>query len=83
MKDIPMVTAPGRSVQCVTKREDPSDVLISGSGQGLKDLSTGARIGTSSIGQQARLLRFRVDFMGTLKKVGRRNSGDPVPHRVT
>jgi hydroxymethylbilane synthase len=78
-----MVIPPGRSVQCVTKRENPFDVLISGSGQGLKDLSTGARIGTSSIRQQARLLRFRADFMGALKKVGRRNSGDPIPHQVT
>jgi hydroxymethylbilane synthase len=62
MKDVPVVIPPGLSMDCVTKREDPFDVLISKNGHGLKDLPRAARIGTSSLRRQAQLLHFRPDF---------------------
>jgi hydroxymethylbilane synthase len=62
MKDVPVVIPPGLSMDCVTKREDPFDVLISKNGYGLKDLPRAARIGTSSLRRQAQLLHFRPDF---------------------
>lgn len=63
MKDVPILIPPDLSLACVTTREDPFDVLISRSGQGLKDLPPGARIGTSSLRRQAQLLHFRPDFV--------------------
>lgn len=63
MKDVPIVIPPGLSMGCVTKREDPFDVLISRSGHGLSNLPPKARIGTSSLRRQAQLLHFRPDFV--------------------
>lgn len=62
MKDVPILIPPGLSIQCVTKREDPFDALISRSGYGLSKLPQGARIGTSSLRRQAQLLHVRSDF---------------------
>ncbi len=62
MKDVPILIPPGLSVQCVTKREDPFDALISRSGHGLSKLRPRARIGTSSLRRQAQLLHVRPDF---------------------
>lgn len=63
MKDVPILMPPGLSITCVTKREDPFDVLISRSGKGLRDLPPGSKIGTSSLRRQAQLLHFRPDFV--------------------
>lgn len=63
MKDVPIVIPSGLSIQCVTKREDPFDVLISRTGCGLSSLPSRARIGTSSLRRQAQLLHFRPDFV--------------------
>lgn len=63
MKDVPIVIPPSLSMGCVTKREDPFDVLISRSGHGLSNLPLKARIGTSSLRRQAQLLHFRPDFV--------------------
>lgn len=62
MKDVPILIPPGLSIQCVTKREDPFDALISRSGYGLSKLRQGARIGTGSLRRQAQLLHVRSDF---------------------
>jgi hydroxymethylbilane synthase len=43
-------------------REDPRDCLVSASGKFLKDLPTGARVGTSSLRRQAQLLHYRSDL---------------------
>ncbi|NIO04427.1 MAG: hydroxymethylbilane synthase [Proteobacteria bacterium] len=63
MKDVPTIIPPGLSVRSVTKREEPFDVVISRSGNGLKSLPRKARIGTSSLRRQAQLLHFRSDLI--------------------
>lgn len=62
VKDIPTDLPEGLRLSVITKREDPRDVLISREGRPLKDLPTGARIGTSSLRRQIQLLSFREDF---------------------
>lgn len=63
MKDVPIVIPAGLAMSCVTKREDPFDVLISRRGQSLRNLPSGAKIGTSSLRRQAQLLHYRPDFV--------------------
>ncbi len=63
MKDVPTIIPPGLSLHSVTKREEPFDVVISRSGNGLKSLPRKARIGTSSLRRQAQLLHFRSDLI--------------------
>lgn len=63
MKDVPIVIPAGLAMSCVTRREDPFDVLISRRGQSLRDLPPGAKIGTSSLRRQAQLLHYRPDFV--------------------
>lgn len=48
LKDLPTKLPEGLSLGAVLQRQDPRDVLISGSGGGLSELPEGARIGTSS-----------------------------------
>lgn len=62
IKDVPTELPEGLHLSVITKREDPRDVLISKDGKPLKDLSKGAKIGTSSLRRQAQLLHFRSDF---------------------
>ncbi|MBW2057139.1 MAG: hydroxymethylbilane synthase [Deltaproteobacteria bacterium] len=62
MKDVPTSIPPGLVLGCVASREDPSDALVSRTGQRLNELPLGARIGTSSLRRQAQLLHFRPDF---------------------
>lgn len=62
MKDVPVDLPPGLIIAAVTEREDPSDVLISRTGARLKDLPSGARVGTSSLRRQAQLLHCRPDL---------------------
>jgi len=62
VKDVPTDLPEGLRLSVITKREDPRDVLISREGRPLKDLPTGARIGTSSLRRQIQLLSFREDF---------------------
>ena len=62
IKDVPTEFPKGLHLAAITKREDPRDVFISRTGAALKDLSRGAKIGTSSLRRQAQLLHFRTDF---------------------
>jgi hydroxymethylbilane synthase len=62
MKDVPAILPEGLSIDVITKREDPRDVLISQGNVALRDLPQGARVGTSSLRRQAQLLRFRPDL---------------------
>ncbi|MBR35159.1 MAG: hydroxymethylbilane synthase [Nitrospinae bacterium] len=62
MKDVPAVLPEGLSIDVITEREDPRDVLISKGNLALRDLPQGARVGTSSLRRQAQLLRFRPDL---------------------
>jgi hydroxymethylbilane synthase len=62
LKDVPMVIPEGLEIACITKREDPYDVLISGSGLGLMELPPGSVIGTSSLRRQVQIKRRRKDL---------------------
>ncbi|MFB3885263.1 MAG: hydroxymethylbilane synthase [Thermodesulfobacteriota bacterium] len=62
IKDVPTDLPDGLHLSAITKREDPRDVLISRDGILLRNLSQGARIGTSSLRRQAQILHFRDDF---------------------
>lgn len=62
IKDVPTELPEGLHLSAITKREDPRDAFISRDGTPLKDLTKGARIGTSSLRRQTQLLYFRSDF---------------------
>ena len=62
IKDVPTEFPEGLHLPVITKREDPRDAFISRNGRTLRDLSQGAKIGTSSLRRQAQLLHFRGDF---------------------
>ncbi len=63
MKDVPTHLPEALHIAAVLPREDYRDRLISRDGCKLKDLPTGARIGTSSLRRAAQLLQFRSDFI--------------------
>jgi len=62
MKDVPAEIPARLRLAAILEREDPRDVLISRSGQGLKDLPSGARLGTSSLRRRSQLLQRRPDL---------------------
>ncbi len=62
MKDMPGDMPAGLCIGAVPERENPFDALISGRGQCLKDLQSGARIGTGSLRRSAQLLHVRPDL---------------------
>ncbi len=62
MKDMPGDIPDGLCIGAVPERENPFDVLISSQGICLKDLKSGARIGTSSLRRSAQLLHVRPDL---------------------
>ena len=62
MKDVPTQLPGGLEILSIPAREDPRDALISREGDVLKNLPSGARIGTSSLRRQAQLLHARPDF---------------------
>jgi len=61
MKDLPVALALGLDIVAVPAREEARDVLISRGGGGLRDLSHGARLGTSSLRRQAFVRHLRPD----------------------
>lgn len=63
MKDVPSEVPEGLELAVVPRREDPRDVLILRRGKGLSDLSTGARVGTSSLRRVSQLLHLRPDLI--------------------
>jgi hydroxymethylbilane synthase len=62
MKDLPGEMTEGLTVGAVPEREDPRDVLVSRGSANLKDLSSGARIGTGSPRRRAQILNVRRDL---------------------
>src|ERR1700722_3216634 len=62
MKDVPTEIPSGLVFSAIPKREDPRDCLISRERRTLKELSAGARVGTSSLRRQAQLRRYRSDL---------------------
>ncbi|MBA2656672.1 MAG: hydroxymethylbilane synthase [Tatlockia sp.] len=62
MKDVPAAFPPGLMLSAICERHHPGDAFISNHYNSLKDLPTGAIIGTSSLRRQSQLLAFRPDF---------------------
>ena len=62
MKDLPTEMPDGLCVGAIPPRETPFDAVISADGSLLKDLPTGAKVGTSSRRRQAQLLAVRPDL---------------------
>lgn len=62
MKDVPMELENGLVLAAICQREDSRDVLISKSGENLKQLLSGSIIGSSSLRRQSQLLALRADL---------------------
>ncbi|MDR5659665.1 hydroxymethylbilane synthase [Serpentinicella sp. ANB-PHB4] len=62
MKDMPSETLDELVLACITKREDPRDVLVTKDHLSLKELPYGAKIGSSSLRRQAQILKLREDI---------------------
>jgi hydroxymethylbilane synthase len=63
MKDMPAEIPDGLCIGAVPERENPSDVFISQSGLGFKELDSGSIIGTSSLRRGAQLRHVRPDIV--------------------
>jgi len=61
LKDVPTEMPDGLVLAAIPERNDPRDCLVSRSGEGLKTLPRGARVGTSSLRRQAQVRRARPD----------------------
>lgn len=62
LKDLPTESVPGLTLAAVTKREDPTDALVSANGASLDALPAGAKVGTGSLRRQAQLNGLRPDL---------------------
>ncbi len=62
MKDLPTEIPLGLTVAAIPEREDPRDVLVSVDHKPLKDLPSGARVGTGSLRRRAQILHYRPDL---------------------
>lgn len=63
MKDVPSFIPDGLDISVITKREDPSDVLIAPGYDSLASLPQGAKVGTSSLRRAAQLIHYRSDLV--------------------
>lgn len=62
MKDLPTEIPAGLTLAAIPEREDPRDALVSVEQRPLKDLPSGARIGTGSLRRRAQILHYRPDL---------------------
>jgi hydroxymethylbilane synthase len=62
LSDLPNEPAPGLELAAVTQRDDPRDVLVTGSGQAFQYLPAGSRVGVASGRVSAQILRRRSDL---------------------
>lgn len=62
MKDVPTWLPDGIVLPCVLPREDPRDAFLSLKAASLRDLPTGAVVGTASLRRQAQVLALRPDL---------------------
>lgn len=62
MKDLPVEIPKGLRIVATPARENPADVLLSGSARSLSELPPNARIGTSSVRRAAQIARRRPDL---------------------
>jgi hydroxymethylbilane synthase len=63
MKDLPAEIPAGLVLAAIPEREDPRDVLVSADRRTLRDLPSGARIGTGSLRRRAQILYHRPDLV--------------------
>lgn len=61
-KDLPDFLSPGLELICLTKGQDPSDVLVLRDGETLESLKSGAIIATSSERREAAVRQLRGDL---------------------
>lgn len=62
MKDLPLDLPSALRIAAVLERDEPRDALVSRSGLGVDQLSSGSRIGTSSLRRRSQLLCRRKDL---------------------
>jgi hydroxymethylbilane synthase len=63
MKDVPTFFPAGLGLRCITRREDPRDIVILRPGvSNWQELPIGGRVGTSSLRRKAMLLHTRPDL---------------------
>ena len=62
MKDLPPEDTPGLVIAALPERDDPRDALVARNGMILRDLPSGARVGTSSPRRTACLRALRPDL---------------------
>ena len=62
MKDVPAELPDGFVLAAILEREDPRDVLVCATGNGIDALPPGARVGTSSLRRRSQLLMRRPDL---------------------
>jgi hydroxymethylbilane synthase len=62
LKDVPSGLAPGLMLAAFPRRADPRDVVVSRSGQPLRGLSPGSRVGTSSLRRVCQVRALRPDL---------------------
>ena len=63
MKDVPTFFPAGLGLRCITRREDPRDIVILRPGvSSWQELPIGGRVGTSSLRRKAMLLHTRPDL---------------------
>jgi hydroxymethylbilane synthase len=63
LKDLAAELPAGLAIGAIPVRDDPRDVLISRSGRRLYELSSGSRVGTSSLRRQVQLKLLRQDLL--------------------
>jgi hydroxymethylbilane synthase len=63
LKDLPTTPVAGMHIAARPKRENPADVLVSGSKKSFRDLPAGSRIGTGSLRRSAQIRRLRNDLV--------------------
>jgi hydroxymethylbilane synthase len=62
LKDLPTEVPEGLALGAVLEREDPRDALVGRAGRTLRELPSGACVGTSSLRRRAQLLALRPDL---------------------
>ena len=63
MKDVPTFFPQGTGLRCITKREDPRDIVVLKQGyKSFSEICQNGRIGTSSLRRKAQLLNLRPDL---------------------
>lgn len=63
LKDVPTQLPEGLDIIAITEREDPRDAFLSTQYKSLKDLPTGAVVGTSSLRRKSQIMKMRDDLI--------------------